>query len=95
MKFQAFHTSWKNVSCSLGTVNEVLQSTGTCHADSMGATGPAFTTGIQLTSGGELGHVRTQVSHKKKNHINKDEASGDLYLPTLSMTKIKTYASIS
>ena len=49
LKFQAFQTSWKNVSCSLGTVNEVLESTGTCHTASMGATGPAFTTGIQLT----------------------------------------------
>ena len=49
LKFQAFHPSWKNVSHNLGTVNDVLQSTGAHHAAaaaaaaaSKSATGPAL-----------------------------------------------------
>ena len=44
MKFQAIYLSWESVSQNLGTVNEVLQSTGAHHAASAatkGTTGPA------------------------------------------------------
>ena len=90
LKFQAYYLSWKNISHNLGTVNEVLQSTGACHAaaaaaaTTKGATGPAVALGIQLVSGGEWVHAKTPGSYKKKAIKGILEASGNLYWPTLS-----------
>ena len=66
LKFQPFCLSWKNISCNLGTVNEVLQSTGAHHAAARrtkGATGPAVALVIQLASGGEWGHAMSLASY--------------------------------
>ena len=77
LKFQNFHSSWKNVSRNLAASGAVLGSTGLCRSaanDQMGDRGVAEASVDCL--------VAPEVAFRKKNKKGVLEASGDLYWPT-------------
>ena len=92
LKFQALYLSWKNISHNLVTVNEVLQSTGACHAAATAATILRVQPILQLPL--RLNLLLVVNEDMQKHQEEESHQSTGPHFPPTDMTKTRTYTSI-